>query len=123
VDGRLLAVVFGVVLGFATLSSGSLFRSTETGVFPDAEAVARSLSGRLAEGDAVVTTVPASLPELQYYFPRAGLPVEALVRPSEEAVHLYVIVTSDGSPSVLGWTHPVELERYRGSALFAMERR
>jgi hypothetical protein len=122
VDGRLLAVVFGATLGLATLSSGSILRSAETGAFPDAEAVARSLSGRLTEGDAVVTTLPASLPELQYYFPRAGVPVDGLVRPPEEAVHLYVIVASDGVPSVAGWTRPVEVGRYPESALFVLER-
>jgi hypothetical protein len=122
VDGRVLAVVFGATVGFATLSSGSILRSTETGAFPDAEAVARSLSGRLSDGDAVVTTLPASLPELQYYFPRSGLPVQALVRLPDDAAHLYVIVAVDRVPSVAGWTGPVEIGRYPESALFALER-
>jgi len=37
-------------------------------VFPDAEGVARSLRGQLQPDDAVVTLLPASLPQLQYYF-------------------------------------------------------
>jgi hypothetical protein len=72
--------------------------------------------------DAVVTTLPASLPELQYYFPRAGLPTDALVRPPDEAMRLYVIVAPDARPLVIGWTNPLEIDRFPGSALFALER-
>jgi hypothetical protein len=35
------------------------------------------------------------LPELQYYFPRAGLPVSSLVRPADQASKVYVVVPSD----------------------------
>ena len=40
-----------------------------------------TLSSVLASDDAVLTTLPASLPELQYYFAREGLRIDALVRP------------------------------------------
>jgi hypothetical protein len=122
VDGRLLAVFFGAIVGFATLTSGSILRSPETGAFPDAEAVARSLSGRLTTDDAVVTTLPASLPELQYYFPRAGLPTEALVRPPDEARRLYLVVALDTRPMLADWNNPVEIGRFPGSTVFALER-
>src|ERR1051325_8584611 len=54
--------------GLATLTSGSIPSSPDTGRFVDAESIASALSGRLSTGDAVVTLVPASAPELEYYF-------------------------------------------------------
>jgi hypothetical protein len=124
VDGRVLGVVLGVALAGVTLTSGSILASPETGAFPDAEAVADSLSGRLAADDAVLTTLPASLPELQYYFPRVGLPIGTLVRQPQDAAHLYVVApTGAGSPSVAGWTQPVQIQRYiGGSALYSLQR-
>ncbi|MCA1644081.1 MAG: glycosyltransferase family 39 protein [Chloroflexi bacterium] len=110
------------VLAFSTLTSGSILRSGETGTFPDAEAVARSLSSRLAPADGVVTTLPASLPELQYYFPRVGLSIETLVRPPAEAEHLYVVAAPDAAPTVSGWGHPEPIQRFPGAALLVLQR-
>jgi hypothetical protein len=118
VDGRLLAGALGVILAYFTLTSGSVLRSSETGAFPDAEAVALTLQGRLATEDAVVTRLPSSLPELQYYFPRVGLPISTLVREPADAARVYVIAPLDGpDPTIPGWSNPVEVERYPNSRL------
>jgi hypothetical protein len=90
--GYALAPVAALALGYNVLSSGSILASTETGVFPDAQNVAMALRGHLQADDAVVTELPASLPQLQYYFPRAGLAIETLVRDPSLAAHVYVVV-------------------------------
>jgi hypothetical protein len=122
VDGRALAVVFGGVLAYTVLTSGSIPASTETGVFPDAERVARVLAPRLAPDDAVTTQLPASLPELQYYFPRAGLPISVLVRDPAEAQNLWVIEPPGTSPSIDGWPDVIEIQRFPSAALFELKR-
>jgi hypothetical protein len=122
VDGRLLGLAFGAILCFTTLTSGSILRSTETGSFPDAEAVARTLSGRLGGQDAVVTQLPASLPELQYYFPRFALSTDPLVRPPEQAARLYVISPPGAEPHFDGWGEPMRVGIYAQSALYALDR-
>ncbi len=109
-------------LGFLTLTSGSILSSTETGVFPDAQAVTHSLSAVLASDDAVVTTLPASLPELQYYFPREGMRIDALVRPPAEAHGVFVIAAPGASPTVPGWGDPREVQRFPGRVLLMLSR-
>jgi hypothetical protein len=124
IDGRLLAIVFGVTLGYFTVSSGSILRSTETGSFPDADAVAHTLQGRLAPEDAVVSELPASLPQLQYYLPRVGLSIDSLVREPAEAAHVYVVTTLDGAdPSVAGWSDAVEVARFPSSRLLLLRQK
>jgi len=110
------------VMSFVTLTSGSILRSTETGVFPDAEAVAQTLGPRLAPDDAVMTIIPASLPELQYYFPRAGLPIDTLVRPPDEAQNLYVVAPPDAAPSVDGWANPQAVAQFGSANLYKLSR-
>jgi hypothetical protein len=122
VDGRILAPIFGVVMGYVTLTSGSILSSAETGVFPDAEAVAQILGPRLAPDDAVMTTLPASLPELQYYFPRAGLPTAVLVRSPDEAQNLWVITSPGTDPRADGWPSATEVARFSRSDLFELRR-
>jgi hypothetical protein len=122
VDGRLLALGSGALLGFFTLTSGSIASSTETGAFADAEAVTRSLAPRLAHDDAVVTTLPASLPELQYYFPRYRLPIDVLVRSPNAAAHLYVVTASEAVPNIDGWGEPRRIERFPSADLFELAR-
>jgi hypothetical protein len=122
VDGRLLAPVFGVALGYLTLTSGSIVRSTETGAFPDAEAVAQTLAPRLAPDDAVMTTLPASLPELQYYFPRYGLATDTLVRPPEEAQHLWVIAPAGSAARVDGWFNSTEVAPFPSAEVYELKR-
>ena len=122
VDGGWLALAFGAVLSFVTLTSGSVLNSTETGVFPDAEAVARSLAPRLAPQDAVVTQVPASLPELQYYFPRSGLPTNVLVRAPAEAGRVWLVAPTDGMQELPGWSAPTGVARFSNSTLFELSR-
>jgi len=109
-------------LSYATLTSGSILDSPETGAFPDAQAVTRTLQSALETDDAVLTTLPASLPELQYYFARAGMRTDTLVRPPAEARNLFVIVPSGVSPSVDGWGDPHELQRFPRSVLFELTR-
>jgi hypothetical protein len=122
VDGRLLAVGFGLVLGYFTLTSGSILSSTETGAFPDAEPVTRALAPRLAPDDAVLTQLPASLPELQYYFPRYGLPTVLLVRPADEGQNLWVIAQPGVQPDVAGFPNVNEVERFTGASLYQLRR-
>jgi hypothetical protein len=122
VDGRLLGLVFGAALAYTTLSSGSILASTETGVFPDAEGVARTLAPRLAPDDAVMTRLPASLPELQYYFPRFGLPINVLVRGPDEAQNLWVIEQPGASPSIPGWPNVTEVQRFPSATLYELKR-
>jgi hypothetical protein len=122
VDGRLLGVVFGGVMGYVTLTSGSILSSTETGVFPDAEAVTQTLAPRLAPDDAVRTQLPASLPELQYYFPRYGLPIDVLVRSQQEAQNLWLIVAPGSAPSIDGRPNSSEVARFTGADLYELRR-
>jgi hypothetical protein len=122
VDGRLLAALFGLVLGWFTLTSGSIVGSTETGTFADAELVTRTLTPRLAPDDAVVTLLPASLPELQYYFPRYGLPASVLVRSPSEGQNVWVIAPPGAQPDVSGFPNVNEVERFSGASLFELRR-
>jgi hypothetical protein len=122
IDGRLLALVFGAILGFMTVTSGSILASTETGVFPDAGGVASTLAPRLAPDDAVMTQLPASLPELQYYFPRFGLPIDALVREPDAAQNVWVVAPPGQTPSVDGFPKVTEVQQYPSATLFELTR-
>jgi hypothetical protein len=122
VDGRLLAAAFGLVIGYFTLTSGAILASDETGAFPDAEAVTRTLSPRLAPDDAVVTQLPASLPELQYYFPRYGLPTNVLVRTPDEGQNLWVISPPGAEPHQDGRADIQEVQRFSGASLWELKR-
>jgi dolichyl-phosphate-mannose-protein mannosyltransferase len=123
VDGRILALIFGIAIGYFTLTSGSILASDETGAFPDAEAVTRTLAPRLAPDDAVLTQLPASLPELQYYFPRSGLPTSVLVRPPQDGQNLWVITAPDAAaPQVQGFAGATEVQRLSGAALWELRR-
>jgi 4-amino-4-deoxy-L-arabinose transferase-like glycosyltransferase len=117
-----VSAVLAGVLGFATLTSGSILSSPETGAFPDAQAVTRGLQAVVAADDAVLTTLPASLPELQYYFARAGMRIDTLVRPPAEARNLFVIAVPGAMPTVAGWGDARELERFSGSTLVQLSR-
>jgi hypothetical protein len=110
------------VLGFTSLTSGSILSSSETGAFADAEAVARNLGPRLAPDDAVISQLPASLPELQYYFPRFGLPASALVRSPDEAHNLWIVAPEGGEPQIAGWQDDAVVARFSGSVLFKLSR-
>ncbi|MBV9356675.1 MAG: glycosyltransferase family 39 protein [Chloroflexi bacterium] len=93
-----LALAATLGLGLLVVEDGSVLRSDETGNFPDAQAVTGLLAGRLAPDDSVVTSVPASLPELQYYFRRDGLDAAALVRPPTAGGHVYLVATPAAPP-------------------------
>jgi hypothetical protein len=108
-------------LGLLTISSGAVLQSDETGAFPDAEAVAQTLSNRLHSEDAVLTAVPASLPELQYYFPRYGLPITSLVRLPQDATRVYVVARSAADAAAVT-TRPVEeVARLSGSFVYRVD--
>ena len=114
------------LLGALVLRSGSILRSQETGAFPDAAAVADDLGGQLGPTDAVLTSVPASLPELQFYFHARGLPTASLVRPPEEAQRVFVVTPADsgrpGLPSA-DWQTAVEESRFSVSVVYRLDRR
>jgi hypothetical protein len=113
--GSPAAIGLACLLGAVVLRSGSVLASPETGAFPDAAAVADTLRGQLGPQDAVVTQLPASLPELQYYFRRDGLPLEALVRPPEQAQRVFVVATGDPPNALLEARFPTA-NLYRVSA-------
>jgi hypothetical protein len=85
--------------------------------------VTQTLAPRLAPDDAVLTTLPASLPELQYYFARSGLPIDVLVRAPEEGQNLWLIAPPGATtPHMDGWPHVAEVERFATADLFELKR-
>jgi hypothetical protein len=112
------------VIAVAVVGSGSILASPETGAFPDAEGVARALrSGDLQPEDAVVTQVPASLPELQYYFPRLGLSTEPLVRDPSQGARLFVVAAPGMlAPKVPGWGQPRTIASFKTAELVELAR-
>jgi hypothetical protein len=114
------ASALAVGLAALTVSSGSVLASPDTGAFPDAEQVVATLRDRgLRQDDAVQTELPSSLPELQYYFPRSGLSIDALARDPSGAERVWVIARPDG-PTPGG---AEEIARYRGAVLYRMPAR
>jgi hypothetical protein len=114
------------LLGALVLRSGSILSSHETGAFPDAAAVADHLGGQLNPADAVLTTVPASLPELQFYFQARGVPTASLVRPPDEAPRVFVVAARGSDEPRLSsaeWQAPVEETRFTVSVLYRLDRR
>ncbi len=120
--GVVAAGALMVVLAVAVVRGGSILASPETGAFPDAEGVAHSLRGELRPGDAVVTQLPASLPELQYYFPRAGLSTEPLVHDAAQAPRLFVVAPPGAQPVVAGWGQPRTVARFATADVFELSR-
>ncbi len=96
--GSVLALAATLGLGFLVVQNGSVLRSNETGSFPDAQAVTSLLAGRLGPDDSVVTSIPASLPELQYDFRRGGLDPAALVRTPVAGGQVYLVTPPDTPP-------------------------
>jgi hypothetical protein len=66
--------------------------------------------------------LPASLPELQYYFPRSQLPLSVLVRSPDEAQNLWVLAPPGVTPEVAGWQTPTEIQSLASSAVFELKR-
>lgn len=127
--GRLGSVFGGIValgaLGaivVTTLTSGSIAASPETGLFTDAETVARLLGPRLQASDAVLSDVPASAPQLEYYFARNGFGVDPLRRSPEGARTLYVVAPPGETPQVAGWTNPQPIAQLSSSQIVKLER-
>jgi hypothetical protein len=115
--------VAAAAMAFAVLTSGSILASTETGAFPDAAAVAHTLQGQLRPEDAVVTQLPASLPELQYEFPRAGLPTAPLVRdPAKATMRVFVVAPRTGQAPIAGWRPARTLAEFPTARLVELER-
>jgi hypothetical protein len=123
-------------LGGLVLQSGSILASTETGAFPDAQAVTQALRPQMQPADAVSTLVPASLPELQYYFRQVGLPLEPLVRAPQTAERsVFVIeprtldergqglgVSSPPAGGVAGFGPPRVVGQFPTAALLRLDR-
>jgi hypothetical protein len=126
--GSTAVIGLACLLGAVVLRSGSILASQETGAFPDAAHVAEALRGKLGPEDAVVTQLPASLPELQYYFRRDGLPLAALVRPPEQAPHVFVIAPDEQQVDLgaldpaASWQTPVLQARLPGSVVYRLDR-
>jgi len=70
-----LGLLFALGISIHLISTGAVARYPETGVMPDAEAIARYLQPRLEEGDRVLARNPANLP-LRYYALKLGVPLD-----------------------------------------------
>jgi Dolichyl-phosphate-mannose-protein mannosyltransferase len=119
-----VAVLVALGLGALVLAGGSVPASDETGRFPDAEAVTALLRDRLTPSAGVVTTVPASLPELQYYFRRDGVDPAALVRDPAASDRLFAVVPpGSGPPQPTGaWTPPRLVGAFPSAAVYELRR-
>jgi hypothetical protein len=128
--GELAAVLLAALLTGAILASGSVYASTETGVLPDSEAIARDLGAMLEPGDRVLGGNPAE-PILAYYFVHLRLPSAPLTQPVATARRVLVVANDSPSyrqsaPEVLryhglsgGWlTNLRELRRYPQATLY-----
>jgi hypothetical protein len=126
----LTAVLLAALLTGAILASGSVYASTETGVLPDSEAIARDLGAMLEPGDRVLGGNPAE-PILAYYFVYLRLPSAPLTQPVATARRILVVANDSPSyrqsaPEVLryhglsgGWlTNLRELRRYPQATLY-----
>jgi Dolichyl-phosphate-mannose-protein mannosyltransferase len=96
----LAALALFAVLAAATVASGGVLRSRETGTLAAAAPMAAILRDRLAPGDAVLAAVPANAP-LAYYLDRDGIaPARYLEPPSRGLLRrrrLFVVVdTAEG---------------------------
>jgi MFS family permease len=93
--GPLAALALLAVLAGATVASGGVLRSPETGTLRAAAPMAAILRDRLAPGDAVVVALPANQP-LAYYLDRDGIPPDRYLRPPGRGLlqrrRLFVVV-------------------------------
>jgi Dolichyl-phosphate-mannose-protein mannosyltransferase len=128
----ILAAVLALGSG-AYLSFNSSISLLNEGVFRDAEPITRAMVGRVDERSSVLTVVPASLPQLQYYFNKFGLDKASLVRGVESSDRVFVIAPSprDGSlPESLAehgltaetWSDPLLTAVYESAAIYELDR-
>jgi hypothetical protein len=103
------------------------------GVFRDAEPITLSMMNRVDGRASVLTLVPASLPELQYYFKKYGLDAAALVRDIDSSDRVFVIVPPSirGSPveslaerglTTKAWGDPRLIQVYESAAVYELAR-
>jgi hypothetical protein len=101
----LAALALLAVLAGATVASGGVLRSPETGTLPAAAPMAAILRDRLAPGDAVVAALPANQP-LAYYLDRDGIPPDLyLGRPGRDLLQrrrLFVVVDAAEGQTLQG---------------------
>lgn len=88
-----------VVLGVAAIHSRAAVRSSDTGVFEPARAVAALLGPRLRAGDRVLAPMPSNGP-LLYYFAQRGLDTAALSTPLAKSRRAYLVLDSSRGESV-----------------------
>jgi hypothetical protein len=130
--GAPVAVAVALWLGGLVAVGPAIPRSEETGSFPDAEPIAAFLVGRLAPDESVLTAMPASLPELQYYFRRDGLDPGRLTPAGRPVGRLYVIAPAEaadplralaavGGPSLASAAPPRAVARFATSTLYELE--
>jgi Dolichyl-phosphate-mannose-protein mannosyltransferase len=104
-EAALAAVALFAVLAAATVASGGVLRSRETGTLPAAASMAAILRDRLGPGDAVLAALPADAP-LAYYLDRDGIPPGPyLRRPSPDLLRrrrLFVVVDAAESQTLQG---------------------
>jgi hypothetical protein len=91
----LLAIFVCLAMAAATLSSGSVSRSTATGFFPDGEKVALALPRLLRPGDVVFVKNPAD-GVLEYYAELHHIRLPITTKPTGDARALIVVDTAAG---------------------------
>jgi len=119
------AVGVAATLGALVLANGSVLASAETGSFPGAEGVTLLLRDRLRGSDSVVTTAPASLPQLQYEFRRYGMDPAALVRDPASSDRVYLVTAPAGDVAPLagaGWAAPRRLAAFPSATVYEVSR-
>ena len=134
--GRLaLAVAIILVGAGGTLGltrSRVVWMADDTGVFPDAAAVASQLLARAAAGDRVIATAPADLP-LAYYLSRDARGRSLLAATPDSAPRIWVVVDDAEGQDVnallrraeimtIDFSPPRAVWRHGAARLFAIDR-
>jgi len=124
-----LASLLTLLVGTRVVASKAPVSTTETGAFPDAQAVARTLEQELQRGDGV-TGMYHSQQTVEYYLARDNTPSPFLNPLTRPAGRLYVIVmtgeTLDGIVRARripaeGYTAPQVAGSYTRSTLYRLE--
>jgi hypothetical protein len=90
----IIAMIVALSLAAYDIHTDSVWFSTETGSYRDAEGTTFFLASHLRDGDAVVATVPTDVP-LLYTFARHGLPQTWFTDPRRSA-RCWIVVNANG---------------------------
>jgi hypothetical protein len=129
-----VGVLLAAVLAYQVWASRSVLLSDDTGAFPDAAEVTTLLQQVTGPRDAVRTSLPAGLPELQYHFRRLGLNEQRLVGDIGNAPHVFLVVDPSDPQSLAAaqsenrldstaWSAPVEVGRFPSAVVYELNAR